>query len=588
MPLVNQTFDQLLDFTRTSSATFVGSNGLIQTTPASVNLLTWTQQFDNAAWPKTALTATANSTVAPDGTSTADTLTDTAATSNHYAAQTITTTAATTYTMSAYVKNNGRGFVILNIANLSGATNYAAASFNLSTGAVVTTLANGTGYSVVSTSVTSAGNGWYRCTMTAVVGTTTATTASVALSTAGTIGAYGLDSYLGNGSGVFLWGAQLEAASAATTYTRNNGGVFPPRFDYDPVTLQPKGILIEEQRTNLFTYSGDLRDTAAAGATRPWIYDSASVSVDTIASPDGSTNADTVIEAANNSVHRIYEQINVTSGVAVTMSFYAKAKERTQVVGTGGTAAYGTQVRVLYDLSAVTATIQSGAVTATIIDVGNGWRKCTWTATPSVTTTGNHFIGLALSGNDTYLGNGTSGAYVWGAQLEAGASATSYIPTVASQVTRTADTPNIVAPNFAPWYNPSEGTVLVEFTPDIGLVANINRVLTISQGGVTARVVDLYMNGTNWVNYNGTTATAFGTASVTNTPQKIAIGYKSGDYAYVQNAGTVVAATSSLVNTPTQMAIGNTGGTSQLNGHIRSIRYYPTRLTNAQLQALTA
>jgi hypothetical protein len=80
MPLVSQTFDQLLDFTRTTSGTFVGSNGLVQTTPASVNLFTQTQQFDNAAWTKNATTATANTTVAPDGTSTADTLTATATT----------------------------------------------------------------------------------------------------------------------------------------------------------------------------------------------------------------------------------------------------------------------------------------------------------------------------------------------------------------------------------------------------------------------------------------------------------------------------------------------------------------------------
>ena len=58
--MTTYTFQSLFDFTRTTSGTFVGSNGLIQTTPASVNLLTFTQDFDNAAWTKTAATVTAN------------------------------------------------------------------------------------------------------------------------------------------------------------------------------------------------------------------------------------------------------------------------------------------------------------------------------------------------------------------------------------------------------------------------------------------------------------------------------------------------------------------------------------------------
>jgi polyisoprenoid-binding protein YceI len=112
MPLVSQTFDQLLDFTRTTAATFVGSNGLIQNTPASVNLLTQTQQFDNAAWSKGNGAITANATTAPDGTATADSFVTTAATAATFVQATFTSLAQS-YTASFYVKANGVQYIQL-------------------------------------------------------------------------------------------------------------------------------------------------------------------------------------------------------------------------------------------------------------------------------------------------------------------------------------------------------------------------------------------------------------------------------------------------------------------------------------------
>ena len=180
--MAGYTFNQLIDFTRTSAATYVDASGRIVPTPASRNLLTFTQEFDNAAWTKGDITATTNTATAPDGTLTADGLLETATTTNHYAQQNITTTAAATYTYSAFLKANGRNFAILSLASLATSALYAGASFNLATGVVVNTSAAGTGYSVVSSSITNVGNGWYRCTVTVVAGTTTPTRAFVGLS----------------------------------------------------------------------------------------------------------------------------------------------------------------------------------------------------------------------------------------------------------------------------------------------------------------------------------------------------------------------------------------------------------------------
>jgi hypothetical protein len=165
--MTNYTFDQLIDFTRTTSGTFVGSNGLIQNTPASVNLLTFTQQFDNAVWSKNAATVTANSTVAPDGTSTADTLVETTATSTHRAKQSVSTVAAGVITTSVYAKAAGRSRIV--VTNESSVANDGAfAVFNLLTGVVdAPPTIYGSGFSAVSASIESVGNGWFRCSVTA-------------------------------------------------------------------------------------------------------------------------------------------------------------------------------------------------------------------------------------------------------------------------------------------------------------------------------------------------------------------------------------------------------------------------------------
>jgi hypothetical protein len=245
-----KTFNQFINFTRTSAATFVGSNGLIQTTPASVNLLTFTQEFDNAVWGKTRATVTANAIAAPDGTLTADKLVDdTSASTTHPLDRSATIALSTTYTFSVYLKGAGRNFARILLGDSAGG-NAAWVGVNLTTGAT-STGTNGTGWAVGSASATSVGDDWWRV----------AITSTSAASTTGAMLIYGGSSttsvvYTGDGtSGIFLWGAQLELGSTATTYTRNFGGLFPPRFDYDPVTLAPKGILIEEQRTNLFLQS---------------------------------------------------------------------------------------------------------------------------------------------------------------------------------------------------------------------------------------------------------------------------------------------------------------------------------------------
>jgi hypothetical protein len=536
-----------------------------------VNLLTFTQEFDNGAWTKAAVTVTANSTTAPDGTSTADTLVETVATSAHTTLAGATVpTAATAF--SVYLKK-GTGATAPNWVQLyTGGVSTQYANFNLGTGVVGNVAAGSTA------AITAIGNGWYRCVLYFTPATPGAVSAVVAFTNNTDTTTRGL-SYAGaTTSDVFVWGAQLEVGATATTYTRNFGGVFPPRFDYDPVSLAPRGLLVEQQVTNLAIYSQAFDDAS-------WTKTAATVTANATTSPDGSTNADTLVEDTSNNTHRVFQSIACATSTAHTFSVFVKAAGRTQVyvleTALGG---------AFFDLTNNTITGITAGVTASIETFPNGWRRCRITATTGgAQTTFVAQVQAAIGINNVYTGNGAASLELYGAQLEAFPFASSYIPTVASQVTRSADIPLIQAPNFAPWYNQSEGSFIAEFTPDTTVASNLVRVLVASQVSASARVVDIHAGIGVWQSFNGTTNVVGGAAAVTSVPQKFGAAFKAGDYVACLNGGTVGTATTATVNSPSQLALGYfpSGNVQQLNGHLRRIVFYPTRLTNAQLQALT-
>ena len=548
-------FSQLIDFTRTSSATFVGSNGLIQTTPQSRNLLLWTQDFDNAYWVKGNATVAANSTVAPDGTPTADTLTVTNTTVPSTYRNLPTTAAA--HTFSAYIKQGNTAFSEIELVDEGTVANRVRLTYATGVLSVVAGSPTGT--------ATNVGNGWWRVTITY------------------TFPAAGNDTvviYPGTTTGVignfcFIWGAQLEQASTASDYTRNVGGLFPPRFDYDPVTLAPRGILIEEQRVNVVLYSEQF-DNAA------WSKANATITANATTSPDGTANADKLVETATTGLHYAADTNNRTG--TFTMSAYIKAAERTS-------AAFG----LASNSSGVVFNLSNGTVTSTgvgwsnsvITPAGNGWYRCSAT-----TTLAADWIYISPNTANSYLGVSGSGIFIWGAQIEAGAFATSYIPTVASQVTRTADQASIVAPMFAPWYNQSEGTFVASFDMAGGSAAlSSNRAVLSAREGATSSH-NIY-NGsgqvTGWTVLSGADQAFLTTGAVAaDTVTSIAYAYKANDFAASRNGGTAVTDTSGTLPTPTVLGIGgNTAGSLFLSGHIRNIRFYPVRLSDLQLQALT-
>ena len=191
------------------------------------NLVTYSEQLDNAAWYKTSTTISANATLAPDGTLTADRVVETATSDVHsvYNAQTIGV--AGIYTVSFYLKAGERNFVGVRTSTDSDNTRYSAV-FNLTTGAATSTNTTGsptnTGYSI-----TPVGNGWYRCSVTSShTSGIIYSTVFIADAATPTSWVYGLSSYTGNVSnGVYVWGAQLERSNTSGPYTRTVDATSP-------------------------------------------------------------------------------------------------------------------------------------------------------------------------------------------------------------------------------------------------------------------------------------------------------------------------------------------------------------------------
>ena len=242
-------------------------------------------------------------------------------------------------------------------------------------------------------------------------------------------------------------------ASTATYYDAfgvlQTAAVDTPRLDYDPSTGESLGILLEEQRTNLLTYSEQF-DNAAWGKTN------VSVTPNAIAAPDGTTSADLVYELTGSGGKAITINLTASSSTDYTSSVYAKAGTRSVLglradgagVESSGSISY-------FDLSSGTVQISAGHTSATIEDAGGGWYRCSITESSSVAG-GDYQLRIHICqsvGTQIYTGDGTSGIYLWGAQLEAGSFATSYIKTEASQVTWSADDLSITGTNFSDFYN---------------------------------------------------------------------------------------------------------------------------------------
>jgi len=587
--------DPRVSFARASTGTYYDG---VTTAMAEQNLLLRSQEFDNAVWVKNNVTVTENSTTAPDSTATADTVTEDTATANHQFYQAVVFTSNPT-TYSVYIKANGCNTV--DVYFRTGTTGTVSSHFNYNLSTVTASVTSGIS---ASATITDVGNGWYR-----ITGTSSSNSAStVAILRLTRLGS----SYTGDGiSGVYLWGAQLEERSAVSSYTATTtqpivnyipvlqtAAANVARFDHNPTTGEALGLLIEEQRTNLLTYSSEFSNAA-------WTKSNATVTTNTVVAPDGTLTGDKLVEDTNTGGHGVYRGF-VYSAITYTYSIRAKAAERTKLrlVAAGSSG-------VLTNVDLGAGTIDSGAafgsgwtvVGTSIQNIGNGFYVASITFTAAAESGSLQINLLDASGNNSYTGNGYSGIFIWGAQLEAGAFPTSAIATTSAQVTRSADAASMTGTNFSSWYNQGEGALyssydVIGYNPAAASSFPVN--VSVSDGTSSNYIALLNTNyGSNLYGYPAASVAGIAQYSMyggtvvsfsINTLVQACVSYAVNNALYSVNGLAAQSDTTCLVPIVNKLniGVGASGSLSFINGHIRKISYYPQALTAANLQALTS
>lgn len=373
----------------------------------------------------------------------------------------------------------------------------------------------------------------------------------------------------------------------ATTATRvNSSGLVEnvatgiPRVDY---TDGVANILLEPQRTNLSLYSSEFNNAY-------WTKNNSTISANLVTSPDGTTTADKIVSNLFTGRIAVSKIFTVTANVKNTFTIYAKAAEWNRICifhdattfTEGSFYGGGTVVNLLTGVSSNPSITKSTSV-------GNGWYRIETSATPTITSHNIAIVPFAPSTTDVnaVVGDGISGVYIWGSQMETGAYATSYIPTTTSTVTRNTDVlsrDNIYTNNLI---TSAGGTWFVELnnnfslTRDIGGQFGIGTTSEISFGSGLSIRRDNVTGRLSIIKY--TSASGFGLYNTLTDNIKVAIKW-NGTTADVFVNGIKVVTSTSFTTTEMQFIQGNT---SDVPKYIKSFMLFPTPLTDAQCISLT-
>ncbi len=528
-----------LVFSRASSATRVASNGYIE--KVRTNLLTYSNTFSNAIdWARNA-SSVVSGQAGYDGTTNAWSLVEDATTANHRLVSVPSVSGLST--ISVYAKAGTRSFFYLR--GVQSATPVVG-WFNLSTGTVGTVQANGTG------KIENVGNGWYRCSL-SIANFESGFEVYIGLSNAD-----GVTSYAGNGTGnILIQNAQVELGDVATDYIATTSAAVSvgpvsglPRLDYLNSTC-PR-LLLEPQRTNNLVYSEQFTtatwatDGNGAGETKTANY---------AISPDGYQNADRIqLNRTGGSYSRIRQ--DYATSVTHTGSVYLKSN-------TGAS-------------QKIWMRVDGG--TATKITITTSWQRFIVSGSTSAA------LELFIDNTDAEIAT-IADFSAWGAQLEAGAYATSYIPTLGTSVTRAVE--NVSKSGISSLIGQTEGTLFWEFERG---AAGFDY-FQLNDGSANNWIL-MGIDGSNFLGYinaGGVNQVNILTA-LSSGVHKAAFAYKNNDCAFYLDGVQIGTDTSATIPATSVFRLGgpDTSTAREIPAKTSQALLFKTRLSNSDLAALTA
>ncbi|MEQ6473842.1 hypothetical protein [Comamonas sp. wu1-DMT] len=388
-------------------------------------------------------------------------------------------------------------------------------------------------------------------------------------------------------------------ASAATRW--NAAGVLEtvpagvPRIDHDPATGKCLGLLVEGARTNLRTNSR--QPTASTGTV---------LGTSTAIAPDGLAVTSIEDDPATSGEHYTNDaSIAVTAGQTIVQSIFVKAMpgaERQVALRVAGGSAGSLALAFNVSDTACSAAVVNGYPYG-IQKCLNGWWRI-WISYTAASDVPAAIFRVQLYKNNAsvYQGEAGKGLFLFGRQVEAGSSPTSYIPAGASVATRADEFAGLLGTNFSSWYRQDEGTFLFEGAPS-----------SIASGSGLFAVGDASLNfeSSNGIYLSVSSGTGLISASMavagvgqigTNTVTGGFAGGVSKKTAFAYQTDNTVGATDGILGVADtlctipkgvtglslgELSAGWTGGTSRLNGHIRRFAYYPKRLSDIELRKIT-
>jgi len=573
-------FDDLFTYSRNSNATYwnrrLDQNGKWETfldtdiVGSVENLQLHSESFDHSDWGKSNLTVIANATNNHFGVKLADEIVEDDYNGTHILSDGNAFTSGSTYAFSVYVKANGRGQVRISAGNLT--TFDASSDFDINSGVVLRSL-NG------HASITYERDGWWRCTVIGLSSSTGTTNVNI-------YPAIGLNTnYQGDGiSGVYIWGAQLTESAKPLPYIKTTSSttaqtiVELPRIEYDPVTAEAKGVLIEGANTNVATYSEDFTHSN-------WIKTSSTISENEHIAPDGTISMDRITPSAVTNGRISHLNITLSTSTEYNLSCYMKNIDSTRskilLYGSSGAGVKG-DLFINWTGGVPSEQQSNNATGISFQDCGNGiWRiSATFTSDATVT---NH-APYVYPDVDT----GTGEIYLWGVQLEKHPHASSYIRTEGVAASRVAD--NLQASGYGNT-NSSIGTLFLEGAPYAATTGTQN-VLNINDGTTNNRVVIRATSATNKTNTlvvaDGVTEAQFSTADNWDSSQKTVLTYEQDSVVtYIDGLALNTDTSATMPTGITTIDIGQSSASQkQWYGHISSTEIYEEAMTAQEVSLI--